>query len=151
MDFRGIIYGMALFTAGLVMSCNKDEEEEDMPPTAEQNITSSPWKLNAATAMGTNIIPLLPPCYIDNQLSFATGGTGTVAEGTNVCTPTTAGAFTWSLNADNTTLTTSTTIIPGGNGIFTVVSLSDEQMVLSQVTTAVPSPVPVTVTVTLVH
>lgn len=120
------------------VSCDKKDDDPDpTPKTKTENITASPWKLSAATANGTSVMALPQiSCMLDNTGTFVKvaegNGTGSIAEGTTVCSPSTAGNFTWSFQTNETILNMSASIIPGGSNNFTIVTLNETTMVLSQ-------------------
>jgi len=92
------------------------------------------WKFQSATASGTDVSnnPSLT-CFKDNTMVFTSTTAGSIDEGVTVCSPTTAGPFTWSLTTNETVLNISTTIIPGGSSAFTLVSINETNLVVSQV------------------
>ena len=94
---------------------------------------SSPWVFQSASAGGTDVsnVPQLA-CFKDNTLTFTSSTAGNINEGANICAPSTAGAFTWNFTAGETVLNLSATIIPGGNSAFTIVSLNETNLVVSQ-------------------
>jgi hypothetical protein len=65
---------------------------------------------------------------------FATGGTGTLDEGATKCS---AGdpqsrPFTWNFQSNESILFISATLFTGGNSTFNLVSLTENQLVVSQ-------------------
>lgn len=139
-----------LFAALLLISagsCKKDSQ----PETREEQMRSGPWVFQSASASGSDVSGFIPACNKDNYISFNTGGIGSIDEKTDVCSPSNAVNFLWSLTNGETKLSMSATIIPGGSGEFNIVSLNSSTLVLSQETSLIPSPTPVTVVVTLVH
>jgi Lipocalin-like domain len=137
-----------LFIAG----CDKDEDNTPPPKTNTENISSASWKFQSASASGTDISsnPLLA-CFVDNVITFNSNLTGIIDEATVVCSPTTAGNFTWGFLASETMLQLSTALFPGGSSTFTIVTLNGTNLVLSQNVVVPPSSSPIPVTVTFRH
>jgi len=136
------------FTALLFTSCDKNETPAPPPPpTKTELITKASWKFSTAFAGSTDVssAPQLA-CFKDNIITFSASLTGSINEGTIICSPTTAGSFTWNFASNETILHISTVLIPGGSNDFTVVSLSETQLVVSQ-----NYPPIGTVTVTFIH
>jgi hypothetical protein len=84
-------------------------------------------------------------------VTFSANGSGTVTEGTVVCNPTTAGNITWNFQDSETKLMMSSGLFPAGSGLFTIVTLNETTLTLSQDVTIPPSPIPVPVSATYVH
>jgi len=119
--------------------------------TKTELATQSSWKLSTASAAGFgDITSQIPACYKDNTYTFVSDGTGTINESANVCSPTTAGPFTWSFLNNETTLHLSAAIFTGGSSDFTIVSLTETNFVISQVVTISPLPA-TTVQFTFIH
>jgi hypothetical protein len=113
----------------LFVGCKKSNHVK----TNTELLTQSSWKFDHATASGFgDISAQIPACYKDNVVAFVSNGTGTVDESTNVCSPSNAGAFTWSFQTNETMLHLSTALFSGGNGDFTIVSLNETNLVVSQ-------------------
>ena len=133
----------------LLPSCDKDDDD---PPakTKTELLTTGTWKFSTATSSGVDVSSQLPACIKDNVYTFVVGGTGTFNEGTQKCnsadpqTPT----FTWGWDSNETVLNISALSLPGGSNNFTLVSISETQLVISQV---INLGIPMTVIVTLVH
>lgn len=141
--------GLFLVTA-LIVACSKDKNNST-PKTKTQLLTQASWKFSSAKASGTDITSLINSCYKDNIITFnATGGTGTIDEGTTVCSPSTAGNFTWAFQTGETQINISATLIQGGTGVFNIVSLTETNLVLSQTVTIPPNPA-TNVEVTFIH
>jgi len=122
-----------LAIAFLFTGCGK---EKDPAPakTKTQLLSQATWKFSNATVGGTDVSAFLQTCQKDNILTFAAAGTGTVDEGTTKCNagdPQTS-PFTWSFQSSETILFISATLFTGGNSTFTLVSLSETQLVVSQ-------------------
>ena len=132
-------------------SCNKTDTTP-APKTKTQLLTQSSWKFQSATASGTDITnnPALA-CIKDDILTFASAGTGNIVDGTIVCAPTTSGNFTWNFQNSETTLVMSTTLIPGGSGTFTLVTLNETTLTVSQNVLIPPILTAIPVTAVYVH
>lgn len=140
------------FASLLFTSCGKDDPDPAPQKTKTENISSSSWKFQSASASGTDISsnPQLA-CFVDNVITFNSNLTGSIDEATVICAPSTAGAFTWSFQASETMLQLSQALFPGGTSTFTIVSLNETNMVLSQNVVIPPSSSPIAVTVTFKH
>jgi hypothetical protein len=136
---------MLLLAATLHTSCSKDDKEE--PPkeaTKTELLTKASWKfdkIEPALAGG------LVECFKDNSTTFSTDGKGVSAEGANLCTPPT-GSFNWNFLNNETTLHLDAKLLPVGNNDFTIETLNETTLVLTQ---NVTTPVPATVKLTLKH
>lgn len=131
------------------LACDKGGEEK----SKTELITQSSWKFDKATAAGFgDVSSYIDACYKDNLITFATNLTGTVNESTVVCSPSSAGNFTWSFQSNESILSISATLFPGGSGNFTLETLNETNLVISQDMT-LPPPVSITanVTFTLKH
>ena len=120
--------GLVLFTG-----CDKDDPEP-APKTKTQLLTQSTWRFSAITWGGTDYSSQLPTCYKDNTLKFEANGTGVADEGATKCNagdPQT-NAYTWSFASGETQLTASHPLLPGGSNTFTINTLSETQLVVSQ-------------------
>jgi hypothetical protein len=140
-----------LLAATLVLNSCKQSEDAP-PPTKMDMMTRQPWFFLSASANGTDVTSnSFFDCFRDNTTTFSTSGSFTITEGTVVCSPSTAGTFTWSFQSGETQLQLSAPLFPGGSNTFTLVSLTETSMVLSQNVTIPPSPTPILVSVTFRH
>jgi len=116
--------------------CSKDDDNPT-PKTNTELLTMSAWKFSDAKVSGTSIASLLETCQKDNILSFLAAGTGTAAEGATKCDPSDpdSNSFDWSFQTNETVLFVSTPFFTGGSSTFTIVSLTETQLVLSQTIT----------------
>jgi hypothetical protein len=130
--------------------CGKDSDPAPAK-TKTELITKSTWKFDKATAGGIDVStnPQIA-CYTDNTITFASNLSGTTIEGANVCTTPTPANFTWSFQNSEATLRLSFVLFTGGSSDFTIVSLNETNLVLSQMLTIAPFP-PTTVEVTFKH
>ena len=137
-------------TATAFLSCQKDS----VPPqkTKTENISSSSQKFSSATASGTDISsnPQIA-CIKDDVITFQANGNGNVNEGLNVCSPTTAGNFTWAFQNNETELMMSAGLFPAGSGLFNIVTLNETTLVVSQNVFFPPSPTAILVVATYIH
>jgi hypothetical protein len=117
-------------------SCNKsDNPPPPTPKTKTELISQSSWKFNSAKANGTDISNQAPPfdaCRKDNILTFTSTGSGNVNEGLTSCSPSEATNFTWNFTTNETILHISSVLFPGGLNDFTLVSISETALVVSQ-------------------
>ena len=98
-------FGIVVIFAVLISACSKDEQK-----TKTELLTLKAWKLNAykvVDSQGTEMdyyayMQQSNDCNLDNTMLFATDGTLTVNEGTNVCNDSTYmfKSGTWSLTPD---------------------------------------------------
>ncbi|MDX1955082.1 MAG: lipocalin family protein [Chitinophagaceae bacterium] len=130
-----------------ILSCQK---EGDPPKTRTELLASGAWKLQSATANGSDVTSQVPTCNKDNETTFQSNGTGNLLEKANVCSPSNETNFTWSFQNNETELALSAQLIPSGSGNFTIVTLTETTLVLSQASTLIPGP-PITIVGTFVH
>jgi hypothetical protein len=113
--------------------CSKSSDNSTQK-TKTELITQSPWKFDNAKVGGTDISAFLETCQKDNIIVFTSALTGTLDEGATRCNqndPQTI-AFNWNFASNETILHISTMLFTGGSSDFTIVSLTDTQLVLSQ-------------------
>jgi len=136
---------MVLF---VLTSCDKDGDNTPAK-TKTELMTNGTWKFQSATAAGFDIssAPQLA-CFIDNTITFSSVTAGNISEGAVICAPSTAGNFTWGFANGETEIQFSAPLIPGSSSTFTIVSLTETNLVLSQ---SVNLPPPTVVTVTFKH
>jgi hypothetical protein len=143
--------GLILFLFATVLSFSCKKSDSTKPKTKTDLLTQASWKFSSANAQGAgDITAQIPDCYKDNIYTFSSNGSGNVNESTNVCSPSTAGPFTWSFANNEATLHISTTLFPGGSSDFTLVTLNETNLVVSQMLTVAPYPT-TNVTLTFVH
>jgi len=139
------------FVVLFTVACKKDEASPT-PPTNTQLLSQSSWTLLSATASGTDVTNNAAlTCFKDNIITFSANGTFTINEGVNICSPTTAGSFTWSFQASETQLVLSAPLIPGGSTTFTLATLNSTNLIISQNVTIPPSPTAIPVAFTFKH
>jgi hypothetical protein len=129
-------------------NCNKSDAP---PPSKTDLITKSSWKFKSANADGIgDVSGNVPACYKDNINVFVSNGSGTIAEGADVCSPSTAGNFSWSFQSSETQLFISAVLFPGGSQTFTLVSLTETELKISQMVSP-PLSTPLMITFTFQH
>jgi hypothetical protein len=148
---------LTFFTTILVIitffftSCGKDDNPA-ATKTKTQLITQGNWKFKSAFAGTTDYSGFLQACQKDNIITFAAAGTGTADEGATKCN---AGdqqtvPFTWSFQTNETILFISNPLFTGGSGTFDLVSLSETELVVSQIFTPPVGPSQ-TIVITFIH
>jgi hypothetical protein len=142
----------ALVLALLILftGCKKDDDPIPVK-TKTELITTGTWKFDKALAGGLDVSsnPQLT-CYIDNVMTFSTNNTGTISEGAAACTSPAPANFAWSFQSNESLLRFDFALFPGGSTDFTIVSLTETNLVLSQMMTFTPFP-PTLVEVTFKH
>jgi hypothetical protein len=141
----------ATLLISFLVSCGK--EDEPVVKTKTQLLTQSSWKFQSATASGTDISNNAAiACIKDDVITFTASGTGTITEGTIVCSPTTAtSTMTWSFQTNETVLMMSHGLFPGGSGTFTITELTETNLKISQNVTIPPSTTAIPVTAVYIH
>ena len=123
-------------TAFIFSSCsNKSDTPPPTPKTKTELITQSSWRFKSATASGTDVSNQAPPfdaCRKDNIITFTSIGGGNVNEGLTSCSPSEATTFTWNFTTNETILHISAVLFPGGSNDFTLVKLTETELVASQ-------------------
>ena len=125
---------MAIF---IFSSCKKEDKITTTPQTKTQLLTQSTWKFSGATVGTNDVTPFIQACQKDNVLTFTAAGAGNVNEGALKCnsgdpqsTP-----LTWNFQNGETVLFISARLFTGGSSNFTLVSLTETQLVVSQIIT----------------
>ena len=126
------IAALSLFS----ISCDK----KDTPAPAKTKtelLSTGTWKFSSATANGTDISnqnPPFEPCKKDNILSFTANGNGNINEGATKCNAAdpTDTPFTWNWLNSETTLRISTPLFTGGGSDFTLESVTETQLIVTQ-------------------
>ena len=144
--FTLVLIAAAFITAGT--GCKKDAD----PKTKTQLLTQASWKFSTASASGTDITNNAAiACIKDDVITFTSSNTGTITEGTIVCSPTTAGSFTWSFQTSETQLQMSSGIYPSGSGLFTITALTETSLTITQDVVIPPSSSAIPVSATYIH
>lgn len=141
-----------LFSAVIIAGTTGCQKESAAPKTKTQLLTQASWKFSTASASGTDITnnPAIT-CIKDDVITFTTSNTGTITEGTVVCSPTTAGSFTWNFVSSETQLQMSSGIYPSGNGLFTITALTETSLTITQDVVIPPSSSAIPVSATYIH
>jgi hypothetical protein len=150
---------LILFPVLIVLSlsftgCKKEKDGDDTPApkTKTELITKSAWKFDNAKMAGTDISGNAAlACYKDNIMVFKTDLSGTIDEGANVCSTPAPATFTWGLQNTEAVLNISAIILPGGATGFTLVSVDEDKLVVSQNVAIPPSPIALNVVLTFKH
>jgi lipocalin-like protein len=146
------ILSFAILSVAFV-ACNKDDDNNNNQKTKTELITQSTWKFDHATASGFgDVSAQLPACRKDNVITLSSNGSGSIDEGPTKCNagdPQTT-AITWSFLNNETTLHLSSALFTGGSTDFTIVSLTETNLVISQTMTIAPYPA-TTVEITFKH
>lgn len=148
---------LVILVAILHISCSKEDNPPPAAKTKTELITTGTWKFEKAeAAILGDISGSLEACNKDNTIAFTSTsnnkGTGIADEGGTKCNaanPQTV-AFNWTLENNETKLVSDKPLFPGGSGEFTIVSLTESNLVVSQPMTIPPVPT-TTVTITLKH
>lgn len=114
-------------------ACQKDDNLPVLK-TKTELLSQSAWKFSAATVSGTDASGYLQTCQKDNVYTFVSSGTGTIDEGPSKCDTNDpqSSSFTWTLTSNDTILNISTILFTGGSNDFTLVTLTESQLVVSQ-------------------
>ena len=133
------------------IGCSKDDDSNPAPKTNTELLTTGTWKFSDIKVNGTSVAGLFDPCQKDNILTFLAAGTGTADEGATKCDPNDpdSNSFNWNFETNETVLFVSTPFFTGGSSTFTIVSLTESQLVLSQ--TISLSGVPQNAEITFIH
>jgi hypothetical protein len=138
-DFTGLSAGIYTVTAKDVNGCS-GSESFTIENTKTYYLAKAGWKFSSATLGGFPASSTVQNCQKDNVFTFQTGGNGSMDEGLSKCNaadPQTV-SFTWNFAGNETTLHVSTPLFTGGSSDFTIVTLSDTQLVLSQIFSGQP-------------
>jgi len=139
-----------IMMAFIYSNCSKSDPPPPPPSNSELLVRSS-WKFKSASAQGIgDVSGNIPACYKDNLNVFVSNGTGSVNESTDICSPSSAGPFTWSFQANETQLFISTVLFPGGSQTFNFISVSETELRVSQTVTP-PLSTPLLITFIFQH
>ncbi len=141
-----------LLSAALIFTGTGCQKDSAPVKTKTELITQASWKFSSASASGTDITnhPAIA-CIKDDVVIFSSNGTGSITEGTVVCSPTTAGSFTWIFQSSETQLMMSSGIYPAGSGLFTITALTETSLTITQDVIIPPSSTAVPVTAVYIH
>jgi hypothetical protein len=118
------------------LSCKKEKSAKALTKT--ELLSSQPWKFDKATVAGQDVGSQIPACYQDNLFTLKADKTGSIDESTNVCTPSTAGTFTWRFSTSEDSLILSIPLVAGFSGAFKIDSISATVLKLSQTVNVPP-------------
>ncbi|MFN8291301.1 MAG: hypothetical protein U0U70_13675 [Chitinophagaceae bacterium] len=129
-----LVLPVILVASLFIFSCsNKEDTPAPAPKTKTQLIMQGSWSFDKALSGSFDVSSQVPACYKDNVVTFTSSSAGTVSS-TVTCTPTdvTPPTFTWSWQSSETILALNAPLFPGGTGNFTLVSLTETALVVSQ-------------------
>ena len=133
---KRFLFVVVLFSAMQILStsCSKDDDDPPASKTKTELLVKSSWKFSDAKVSGVSVAAFLQACQKDNVATFLAAGTGTADEGATKCDaadPQTT-PFTWNFQTNETILFISTPLFTGGNSSFTILSLTETELVVSQ-------------------
>ncbi len=147
-------YAYLLLLSAFILSCGKDEPTPEAAETKTEILTKASWKYESAfvdaNRDGTTDFPIPPgffdECVLDNTITFAANGTGTVSEGANVCAglPATTN-ISWNFADGEKALVIGNGSIAGVGGKLKIVELSANRLTLSKDTVSLGTNVAVVV------
>lgn len=142
-----LVFASFIASVLFLTACQKDNNLPVLKSKTEL-LTQNAWKFNTASVGGTDASGYLQACQKDNVYIFGAAGTGTINEGVSKCDPNDPqnGSFDWSFVNSESMLNISTILFYGGSNDFSLVSLNEAQLVISQ--TYPPYGI---ITVTFVH
>lgn len=129
--FLAIAYSASIILTG----CGKDDDSTPTPTpkTKTQLIMQGVWNFDKVFQGPTDVSAFTNACYKDNVVTFTSSTNGTVNEGAIVCASPAPATFTWSFQSSETILALNAPFFPGGSTNFTLVSLTETALVVSQV------------------
>ena len=132
-DFSNLSAGTYIITAKDDNGCS-GSESFIIENTKTYYLAKATWKFSSATVAGINVSGSLQSCQKDNTMVFQVNGNGTLDEGPTKCNAADPQSvpFTWNFASSESMLHVSAILFTGGSSDFTVVSISDTQLVLSQ-------------------
>ncbi len=146
-----------ILIAFIHINCSKEENTAPAAKTKTELLTKATWKFEKAeAAIFGDVSGNIEACNKDNTITFTSTannkGTGIADEGGTKCNAATpqSATFNWTLENNETQLNSDKPLFPGGSGVFTIVSLTETNLVVSQQMTIPPAPT-TTVTITLKH
>jgi len=131
-------YLFALLGTFVLFSCSKNNDGGSSTPTKGQLLTLANWTIeSSAFRLGTTDYPLpITSCLSDNIFTFRSDNTGTMNEGTDICSGSQQSTnFTWSFANNETAMNISGVSIAGVSGQFKLVELSTTRLSLGRDTT----------------
>ena len=148
----GFLFVLIAANFFIYSSCNKSDYTPPAVKTKTQLLTQSSWKFKSATANGADASGYLQACQKDNIYTFLAAGTGTADEGPTKCNVSDpqATSLTWNFANNETMLHISTALFTNTSNDFTLISLSETELVVSTTYTPPVGPV-ILVTITFQH
>jgi Lipocalin-like domain len=143
------IFSILVLSLLIITGCQKNDDP--VVKTKTDLLATGTWKFSVAMVGSTDVTALLQACQKDNVLTFVAAGSGTVDEGATKCNmadPQT-NPFTWNFASSESVLHVSTVLFTGGSSDFTLVTLTETQLVVSQMITV--SGTAQTAVVTFIH
>jgi len=138
------IASFLILVAILHINCGKDDTPPPAAKTKTELISSASWKYDKIDpAIAESYIA----CFKDNITTFIADGKGTCPDSGVQCNPPT-GNFNWNFTDNESKIHLDATLIPAGSGDFTIETLNETNLVLSQ---SITSPVPITIKITFKH
>jgi hypothetical protein len=151
-NFTGLAPGTYTVMAKDANGCT-GQKSFTVDPSKTALISQGTWKFSNAKIGSIDVSAGVSACQKDNIATFNINGTGSIDEGPTKCAagdPQTSN-YTWAFQTSETQLFISTPLFTGGSSLFTLVSLTATQLVVSQNMTVPGFPTPQTVTVTFIH
>ncbi|HKC34596.1 MAG TPA: lipocalin family protein [Chitinophagaceae bacterium] len=147
-----VLFALIAANFFIYSSCNKSDYTPPTPKTKTQLLTQGSWKFKGATANGGDASGYLSACQKDNIYTFVAGGTGTANEGATTCNPgdPQSTPLTWSFMTNETILHINTALFTNTSNDFTLMSLSETELVVSTTYTPIGGPA-ILVTITFQH
>jgi hypothetical protein len=143
---------IALFGLFIFNSCGNKSDNTPPPKTKTQLLTQANWKFKSATIGGADATGQVQACQRDNVLTFLSNGNGSGDEGATKCNagdPQTY-TFTWNFASGETVIHTSSPLFTNGATDFTLVSLTEAELVVQMLYTPPVGPA-ATVVITFIH
>jgi hypothetical protein len=145
MQKKSLLFALTFVALTIVIGgCSKDSNDAPAPKTKTELLTTGTWKYEKIDpALAESYIT----CFKDNIITFTADGKGTCPDTGVQCNPVT-GNFNWNFTDSETKIHLDATLIPAGSQDFTIVTLTETTLALSQTIT---SPVTATITITFKH
>ena len=112
-------------------SCS-NKDTTPAPKTKTELLTQGSWKFKSAFIGATDYSSSLQACQKDNIYTFVAAGTGTADEGLTKCNGADPQTFslTWNWVSNETILHINTTLFSNTSNDFTLISLSETELVV---------------------
>jgi hypothetical protein len=152
MKQRSTLFITAFTILLFVSSCKKDKDDDGnnnppAPKTKTELLSTGVWKFSKAKFGSIDVSGAIAGCQKDNTMTFQANGNGSIDEGLTKCNGTDpqTSTFTWSFTTSESVLHVSAVFFSGGTNDYNVVSITETELVGSQVINGQ------TVTVTFIH